>query len=329
MRYFIFLVILFFYFQQSSFSQCANAGQNPTSAFPVCGTATFTQTSVPACSGRTIPVPVCTSTTVYADVNPYYYKFLCYVNGALEFSITPATLSDDYDWQLFDITGRNPNDIFTDATLFVACNWSGNTGVTGTSNTATVTNGCEGTGVPTITKSPNLIAGRLYLLMVSHFTTTNQSGYNLTFSTASAALITDPIPPAVDRISAPCGGQSIGIKLNKSVRCNSLANDGTDFTISTNPAISSVIGVGCSTGFDTDSVLITLASPLPTGSYNFNVTNGTDGNTLIDFCGNSVIAGGNSKNVDVYQKPSAVFTTQVINETCTSDTLRYSHDGNN
>jgi gliding motility-associated-like protein len=311
------------------YSQCSNAGQNPSSAFPVCGTATFTQTSVPSCAGRTIPVPVCASTTVYADVNPYYYKFLCYTSGPLEFSITPAQLSDDYDWQLFDITGKNPNDIYTDASLFVACNWSGNTGVTGTSNTASTTNGCEGTGVPTITKSPNMIAGRLYLLMVSHFTSTNQSGYNLTFSSASASLITDPVAPAVDRASSPCGGQSIAIKLNKAVRCNTLAADGSDFTISTNPVIGSVFGVGCSVGFDTDSIIISLASPLPTGSYNFNVKNGTDGNTLIDFCGNSVLDGGNSKNIDVYQKPSATFTTQVIRETCFSDTLRYAHNANN
>ena len=311
------------------FSQCPNVGQNPSSAFPVCGTATFTQTSVPACAGRTIPVPVCTSTTVYADVNPYYYKFLCYISGPLEFSITPAIASDDYDWQLFDITGRNPNDIYTDASLFVACNWSGNTGTTGTSNTATVLNGCEGTGVPTITKSPNLVAGRLYLLMVSHFTSTNQSGYNLTFTAASAALITDPIAPAFDRVSAVCGGQTIAIKLNKAVRCNSLAANGSDFNISTNPVISNAIGVGCSTGFDTDSIIINLASPLLTGSYTINAKNGTDGNTLIDFCGNSVIAGANAKNVDIYQKPNPSFTSQVIRETCKSDTLRYTHNGNN
>lgn len=327
MRYLVFVVSFLIAFQANS--QCPNVGQNPSSAFPVCGTATFTQTSVPACAGRTIPVPVCSSTTLYTDINPYYYKFLCYINGPLEFSITPALASDDYDWQLFDITGRNPNDIYTDASLFVACNWSGNTGTTGTSNSATVLNGCEGTGVPTITKSPNLVAGRLYLLMVSHFTSTNQSGYNLTFSAASSTLITDPVAPAFQRVSAPCGGQSIGIKLNKAVRCNSLATNGSDFNISTNPAISNAVGIGCSTGFDTDSIIINLASPLPTGSYTINAQNGTDGNTLIDFCGNNVIAGANAKNVDVFQKPNPLFITQVIRETCTSDTLRYSHDGNN
>lgn len=309
--------------------QCPNNGQNPSSAFPVCGTATFTQTSVPACSGRTLPVPVCASTTVYSDINPYYYKFLCYISGPLEFSITPANLADDYDWQLFDITGRSPNDIYTDATLFVACNYSGNTGVTGTSNTATVTNGCEGTSVPVITKSPNIIAGRLYLLMVSHFTSTNQSGYNLTFSAASASLITDPVPPRVDTVKAPCGGNSIAIKLNKTIQCNSLAANGSDFSISTNPIISSVIGIGCSSGFDTDSIVVNFASALPTGTYNFNIQNGTDGNTLVDVCGNSVVAGGNAKTIYVYQKPNPSFTTQTIRETCTSDTLKYSHNGNN
>ena len=324
------LIVLFYIvFPILGYNQCSNNGQNPTSAFPVCGTSTFSQTSVPACIGRTIPVPVCTSTTVYSDINPYYYKFLCYTSGPLEFSITPLNLNDDYDWQLFDITGRNPNDIYTNAALFVACNWSGNPGVTGTNNSATLLNGCEGTGVPTITKSPNLVAGRLYLLMVSHFTSTNQSGYNLTFSAASSSLITDPIPPRVDTARAPCGGNSIHLKLNKSIQCNSLASNGSDFIISTNPTIASVFGIGCSSGFDTDSIIISLASPLPTGSYNFNIKTGTDGNTLLDVCNNSVIAGANAKTVFVYQKPNPNFSTQILRETCKSDTLRYTHDGNN
>jgi hypothetical protein len=40
----------------SSFAQvCAALGQNPETAFPVCGTSTFSQTSVPICGNRTVP----------------------------------------------------------------------------------------------------------------------------------------------------------------------------------------------------------------------------------------------------------------------------------
>ena len=114
---------------------CTALGQNPGTAFPVCGTNVFTQTSVPACGGRTLPTP-CAGTAGYSDVNPYWYKFTCYASGTLGFVVTPKNLGDDYDWQIFDITGRNPMDIYTDRSLIVSANWSGSPGVTGASPSA-------------------------------------------------------------------------------------------------------------------------------------------------------------------------------------------------
>src|SRR5580704_1442277 len=89
---------------------CTSLGQTPQTAFPVCGTTTFKQNTVPICGSNVVPVP-CPNTTIYEDTNPYWYKFTCFVGGTFGFVITPNDLADDYDWQLFDITGHNPIDV--------------------------------------------------------------------------------------------------------------------------------------------------------------------------------------------------------------------------
>src|SRR5690348_8071762 len=82
-------------------SVCTTPGQNPATAFPVCGTGTFSQTSVPLCGGTRVPSPACNNYPL-TDVNPFWYKFTCYQAGTLGFKITPNTNSEDYDWQVFD-----------------------------------------------------------------------------------------------------------------------------------------------------------------------------------------------------------------------------------
>ncbi len=69
----------------------------------------------------------------YENKNPFFYKFTCYTAGTLGFLITPLAANEDYDWQLYDITGRNPNDIFTENSLVVTGNWAGTYGPTGAS----------------------------------------------------------------------------------------------------------------------------------------------------------------------------------------------------
>src|ERR1051325_8149941 len=90
---------------------CTNLGQNPATAFPVCGSATFTQSTVAICGQRSIPTQ-CRG-NIFQDRNPYWYKFTCFAAGTLGFVITPNTLTDDYDWQLFDVTGHSPDDVYT------------------------------------------------------------------------------------------------------------------------------------------------------------------------------------------------------------------------
>ena len=139
----IVVFILVGFISLKSFAQiCTGLGQNPSTAFPVCGTSTFTQASVPSCGGKVLPA-VC-GTTKLTDINPYWYKFTCFRTGTLIFVIAPNTPSEDYDWQLFDVTNRNPADVYTDASLIVACNWSGEPGNTGADEFVLAARGAQG-----------------------------------------------------------------------------------------------------------------------------------------------------------------------------------------
>jgi gliding motility-associated-like protein len=297
----IFLFLFFTCLSVSGWSQaCPGLGQNPTSAFPVCGVNVFTQSSVPACNGTRMPTPCGNDGAPYADINPYWYKFTCYGSGTLGFIITPNNLDDDYDWQLFDITGHDPNDVYSDPSLIVSANWSGSSGITGASSAARNSFECASLpeqGIPTFSTMPNLITGHNYLLMVSHFTSTNQSGYTLQFPTGQqggTASIVNPVVPNVENSYAVCDGTEMMIILNKKVNCSSIAADGSDFFVSGGPVPISVVsatGNNCSNGFDSDSILLKLNRVLSPGSYAINAQVGTDGNTVTDNCANALMPG--------------------------------------
>src|SRR5947199_318094 len=82
------LIVLLLLLSATLFAQttCTGPGQNPTTAFPVCGTSTFTQNSVPLCGGRRVAFKGC-SNDLLTDINPYWYKFTCFQGGTLGFSI--------------------------------------------------------------------------------------------------------------------------------------------------------------------------------------------------------------------------------------------------
>ncbi len=168
MKGFIFIVFLIVHFSLAAQVVCTAPGQNPSTAFPVCGTSTFIQSSVPICGGRPMPYRGCGANSGLTDINPYWYKFTCFQAGTLGFLITPNTLNEDYDWELYDITGRNPDDVYIDGNLVVSNNWSGETGLTGASSAGTQSFVCGGSGKPLFSKMPPLILQHNYLLLISH-----------------------------------------------------------------------------------------------------------------------------------------------------------------
>lgn len=282
-RLFFYLFVFTSVFAGKAYGQtCTTLGQNPSTAFPVCGISEFHQVTVPFCGGRSVPAPPCPRAP-FSDKNPFWYKFTCYTTGTLGFLINPNT-PEDYDWELFDVTGRNPDDVYNDPSLIVAFNWSAEYQPTGTSNTlGTSLRECDGPGVNTYSAMPTIVQGRNYILLVSHFSNT-PNGYTLSFGGGTAS-ITDPNKPAMLAASAPCDGTLTTLKLNKAIKCNSLSADGSEFYLVPNVAnVVGATGVNCSNAFDMDSVNLTIDAPLPPGNYFIKIKNGGDGNTLVDNC---------------------------------------------
>jgi gliding motility-associated-like protein len=295
----IFFIVLNILALKSWSQSCTALGQTPATAFPVCGATTFTQKTVPICSNGNVPYINCGSTTI-ATANPYWYKFTCYAAGTLGFVITPlSAIKQDYDWQLFDITGHDPNDIFSDASLVLTANWAGTYGLTGASAAGTKTFECGSDPMQNISafaKMPTLIVGHQYLLLVSHFLDvgqTSEEGYTLSFQGGTASIV-NPITPVIQNAYGVCDGTEIVVVLNKNMNCNSLAADGSDFTVSGGPVPISVVsasGNGCSSAFDMDSITLKLNRVLAPGTYTVTAATGSDGNTLLDNCGNVLAQG--------------------------------------
>ena len=284
-------ILLFFFAKAMSAQTCTNTGQTPASAIFVCGSGVFVQNTVPTCGNISILVPCVNSGNFYINRNPVWFRFACFSSGTLGFTITPLDASENFDWQLFDKTNRNPEDIFTNPELFVACNWSGDIGETGASAEGTSLTVCNGVTDPLFTSMPTLIQGHEYLLMISHFNSSS-NGFMLEF-TNGAFNITDPVEPYLKSVRTSCDGSKVIVKLNAKIRCNTLAADGSDFSISPSGSISSATAFSCASKPDTDSVVLFLNNPLMTGNYTVSVKNGSDGNTLMDNC-NRFMASGTS-----------------------------------
>ena len=323
------LVILILLTLGKLFAQipCTTLGQNPSTAFPVCGTSTFQQDSVPICGTNYLYVPGCSiygdTITYYLNKNPFWYKFTCFQSGTLSFVIVPNLANEDYDWQLYDVTGHNPDDVYTDTSLIVSGNWAGTYDSTGASAAGINYIQCASIPdslLPTFAISPNLIQGHNYLLLVSHFSDTEQ-GYSLSFG-GGTAVITDTLPPhLINANSSTCDATQILVRLNKRMKCGSLAANGSDFTISPPTAnIINAVGIGCTTGFDMDSVLLTFNQPLPFGNYNLIVKTGTDGNTLLDICDTGVPVG--EAIPFTILSPLPVPMDSIITNRCSTDSIQ-------
>jgi len=316
------LLVFLLLINYTGYTQCTTLGQNPSTAFPVCGNTIFRQTTVPLCSSNKLFVPGCSGSgnADYENRNPFWYKFTCYQSGTLSFVITPLIFAEDYDWQLYDITGKNPDDVYTDRTIIVTGNWSGSYGATGATGNGLDFIQCASSpneNWPTFAKSPNLIAGHEYLLLISHFTDT-QSGYDLSFA-GGTAVITDPTEPHLASAKADCDGRKITVKLNKKMKCASL--DGSEFSLS--PAVATVTGVNavnCSSSFDFDELVITLSAPLTNNNYQLIIGNGTGTNTLLDNCDRNIPV--NEQVPFQYLTPQPIFADSIGRVGCAPDMLK-------
>lgn len=289
-RYLFIPVFVFILTSSTNGQGCTNLGQTPSTAFPVCGTGVFSQGNVPSCSNSRLVVPGCGSENTYEDANPFWYKFTCFSSGTLGLLIDPISANDDYDWQVWDITGIDPNSVFNNGSKVVVANWSGLRGQTGTNTGARNLIECgsfNNNNPPKFSRMPTITAGHTYILMVSNFSN-SQQGYKLSFG-GGTAVITDPKEPLMASVTVNCGADELRLKLNKKMKCNTIAANGSDIApFPGGITATSVRTIGCSGGFESDSLIITLSTPLPPGNYALHLQNGSDGNTILDLCDRAI-----------------------------------------
>ena len=75
----------------------------------------------------------------------------------------------------------------------------------------------------------------------------------------------------------------------------------------------------CSSGFDFTEITLTLSNPVPAGTYQVVINNGSDGNTLLDNCGTSITAGTSVGFTHIVPQP--IFADSVGSVACSPQQL--------
>lgn len=271
---------------------CTFPAQTPSTAITICSNGTYARSPSMNCYNSGFYLPGCTNeNTSYGDIHPTYYKFTCKTAGTFGFTIAAWKPEDDMNWQLFDITGRNPNDIYTDRTLTVAANWSGTPGPTGASSQGSILIQCRTLAGPvnpanTFCRMPVLKENHTYLLMVSNLS--GAGAFSLTVENGSADISGDITAP-LKAETATCNNQELVLVFSNPVKCSSITSTGSEFSLQPNhAAVYNVLMSNCNTSGETDSITLRFSQPLSNGSYTLNIRNGTDGNTIEDKCGNLI-----------------------------------------
>ncbi|MBM3404011.1 MAG: T9SS type A sorting domain-containing protein [Bacteroidetes bacterium] len=217
------------------------------------------------------------------EKNDVFYVITVQTNGLLPFVLTPNNPQNDYDWSVFNMTNAECSQLYPEATsLQVSCNsWGviGNNGPTGVSNLMGGSTNCNGPGQvgSKFNKDITVSAGETYLINISNWSSTNQSGYTLDFSSSTATIL-DNVPPQIDSIQEEilcAGASSLYIKFSENVLCADVNHHPEKFTL-TGPAgtytITDVTGAACATGGTQGKTFqLMISPPAFEGNYQLNI----------------------------------------------------------
>lgn len=287
--------------------------QQCNSALPVCQL-TYNQPNSYSGEGSSQEIPSNSSCLGSNEKNSVWYIFTVTAAGTLDFDITPTSMSDDYDFALYNITGSNCSGISSGAITPIRCNFSATSGITGLDPSASNTS--EPASGPNTSTTLPVTVGQTYVLVISNYSST-QNGYTLDFTPSSASIF-DVTPPTPQTVTAPCGTSTITLNTSESVTCASISSGGTEFTISGTGGpytVTSAVGVNC--GSATPQISITVSPALSGGGpWTLNIATGGDGNTLIDNCGNVMLP----TSINFNQTPTTATITG-DNSMCTGETI--------
>ncbi|MFZ4520807.1 MAG: T9SS type A sorting domain-containing protein [Bacteroidales bacterium] len=272
----------------SSFAQSYSGTptvQDCLGAIPVCQPVYTTTTSYTG-HGNVYPeirnnslCPLCMD----GEKNDVFYIITVQTNGVLRFTLTPNNPANDYDWSLFNMTRAGCDQLYTNASsLQVSCNSYGATGTNGPTGINTLLGNnlnCNGPGASgtKFNKDLSVNAGQTYLLNVSNWSATNQSGYTLDFS-GSTASIFDITPATIDSIQQTiscAGSDTLFVRFSENVKCSDIFHKPEKFSL-TGPAgnytITSSTSVDCITGASNGrSCTLGVTPKLTAGSYTLHI----------------------------------------------------------
>ncbi len=256
--------------------------QNCINAIPVCQQS-YSQSNSYTGHGTIQEVNGTCLTT--QETNSVWYVFTVQNSGTFTFLLNTP---NDYDFALYDITTIGCAGV--PAAVPIRCNFSATFGSTGlTLPTAGGNLSFNASQAPTMA-GINVTAGQTFALIIDNFSA-NTNGYNITFG--GTAQIFDNTPPTLSNVVLPCNSNFFEVNFSEDVFCNSLASNGSDFII-TGPSgpvtVTGALSAECSGGASiTNSATVSFNNVgLVTGTYTVSVVNGSDGNTLLDKCGNTM-----------------------------------------
>lgn len=266
--------------------------QDACNALQLCGN-TFTSTYSYQGIGNVNDLTSCScdlGSLLAGENNSMWLRLNIVTGGIIVFTISPINILDDYDFAIVDVTNVTCS-TFTSSDV-IRCNFNNNlgssnvNGVVGLNTTSTLTSVVAGTTGSSFLQQINANAGNEYLIMINNFGFSGPSaGFTIDF-TGSTAIFNDNGRPYMSSVFQPCGNNlQLLVPISEKILCNSIEPSGTDFALSGGGVISAATGTNCSgTSGYTDTVVLTLASPLTPGNYSLSIQNGTDGNTIIDLC---------------------------------------------
>lgn len=233
------------------------------------------------------------------EASSIWYTFTVNQTGDFGFSLTPNNLADDYDWALFDITGKSCEDIFSDPSTQVSCNAAGNiechgpTGADGLSPYNLQGFGCE--SPPSLTSGFSahnafvpVEQGNTYVLCVSNWTQST-FGYTIDFGVSGDIGIFDNLIPEVTEVETPigCDDDEIIITFSENIQCNTINGSNIQIEGPGGPYSATVTSNSCDQGGTYSNIFTVAVSPPILEAGNFTVNLISDGQTeILDLCDN-------------------------------------------
>ena len=268
--------------------------QNACTALALCGGTFYTPYSYQG-TGAAIDLAE-TPCATPAETNTMFMTVTIANAGTLAFRIIPVDSLDDYDFAVLDVTNI-PCDKLTSGNV-VRCNYNNDEpgsnplGIVGLDDSATMTFVQGGVTGWSFAQSIAATPGQTYLILINNFghdsTPGPSHGFTIDFTMSTATFLNNT-PPNFASTVKQCSDSSVTIKLNKPILCSSIAADGSDFSVS-GVTITGAAGVNCVSGSGyTSEVVVNFAGHLSPGNYTVTGKTGSDGKTLTDLCGNSMI----------------------------------------